>query len=1081
MNRLLIVLFMLCCIKTSAQKTPLWLRYPAISPDGKNIVFSFKGDLYKVSAAGGTAYPLTLHEAHDFMPVWSHDGKKIAFASDRFGNFDVFVIDADGGEPTRLTYNSATDYPYDFSPDNSKVIFGTMRNDIASSARFPVPFVFKKLYEVPVTGGRSIMLNSAGMENAHFNSTGNEVIFQDNKGFEDPWRKHNTSSIARDIWLYNFKTDSYKKLTSFNGEDREPVFASDDQHYFYLNGKSGSLNVYKASIDDNDETQLTSFKNNPVRFLSRANDNTLCFTYDGEIYTMKPGGTPEKLTIIITSENKSNTQNILPVNGGATEFDLSPNGKEIAFVFRGEIFVTSVEGNITKRITNTPYQERSVKFSPDGRTLYYAAEHENTGWDIMKTSIARKEEPYFFTSTILNTEPVIETSKDEFQPEVSPDGKQIAYLEERNILKVYNLEKKTFKTIIPKGQNFSYSDGDQNYKWSPDSKWIAANSSKGFYDANEVMLYNVSANDSGTDVTESGFSPGGTQWAMNGKALTWTSSKNGKLPLAYQGASESDIYMMFFDKETYDEFLLNKEEYELLKEKEDTSGKSSDHSKSKGDSALLKKIKAPFKMDLTDLDIRRVRLTPASVNLSSYKLSPKGDQLYLAASFDKSYELWQVDTRTHEMKSLAKLGQGYAQLDMSQDGKALFVLSSGKLSKVNTADGKITPININGEMVVNPAAEREYIFNHAWRQTKKKLFDPKMNGVDWEMYKKTYEKFLPFIADNYDFRELLSEMLGELDVSHTGGRYIPKEENEDVTASLGLLFDEMKGGKGLKIDEVVSGGPLDKAESKIHAGQTILKIDGNEINDSTDWAIYLNRKSGVNILLTVYDPVTKTTFDEVMKPIKPGDFNELLYRRWTKKMEAMVDKLSHGLIGYVHVRSMSDNSYRDVYDEVLGKNLMKKALIVDTRFNGGGWLHEDLSNFLSGKLYLRFEPYGEKPIGGGEPENKWHKPSCVVMNEANYSDAHTFPYAYRAKGIGKLIGMPVQGTSTSVWWEDQIDPTMIFGIPMIANIGIKEGRPLENLELEPDIKVQDDYNKILTGEDQQIEAAVKEMLKEIGQ
>src|SRR5690348_8518572 len=1081
MNRLLTVLFVLCCIKTSAQKTSLWFRYHALSPDAKNIVFSFKGDLYKVSAAGGTAYPLTLHEAHDFMPVWSHDGKKIAFASDRFGNFDVFVIDADGGEPTRLTYNSATDYPYDFSPDNSKVIFGTMRNDIASSARFPVPFVFKKLYEVPVTGGRSIMLNSAGMENAHFNSTGNEVIFQDNKGFEDPWRKHNTSSIARDIWLYNFKTDSYKKLTSFNGEDREPVFASDDQHYFYLNGKSGSLNVYKASIDDNDETQLTSFKNNPVRFLSRANDNTLCFTYDGEIYTMKPGGTPEKLTIIITSENKSNTQNILPVNGGATEFDLSPNGKEIAFVFRGEIFVTSVEGNITKRITNTPYQESSVKFSPDGRTLYYAAEHENTGWDIMKTSIARKEEPYFFTSTILNTEPVIETSKDEFQPEVSPDGKQIAYLEERNILKVYNLEKKTFKTIIPKGQNFSYADGDQNYKWSPDSKWIAANSSKGFYDANEVMLYNVSANDSGTDVTESGFSPGGTQWAMNGKALTWTSSKNGKLPLAYQGASESDIYMMFFDKETYDEFLLNKEEYELLKEKEDTSGKSSDHSKSKGDSALLKKIKAPFKMDLTDLDIRRVRLTPASVNLSSYKLSPKGDQLYLAASFDKSYELWQVDTRTHEMKSLAKLGQGYAQLDMSQDGKTLFVLSSGKLSKVNTADGKITPININGEMVVNPAAEREYIFNHAWRQTKKKLFDPKMNGVDWEMYKRTYEKFLPFIADNYDFRELLSEMLGELDVSHTGGRYIPKEENEDITASLGLLFDEMKGGKGLKIDEVVSGGPLDKAESKIHAGQTILKIDGNEINDSTDWAIYLNRKSGVNILLTVYDPVTKTTFDEVMKPIKPGDFNELLYRRWTKKMEAMVDKLSHGLIGYVHVRSMSDNSYRDVYDEVLGKNLMKKALIVDTRFNGGGWLHEDLSNFLSGKLYLRFEPYGEKPIGGGEPENKWHKPSCVVMNEANYSDAHTFPYAYRAKGIGKLIGMPVQGTSTSVWWEDQIDPTMIFGIPMIANVGIKEGRPLENLELEPDIKVQDDYNKILKGEDQQIEAAVKEMLKEIGE
>ena len=1072
--------FLLVSFQTIAQKTPLWLRYPAISPDGKNIVFSFKGDLYKVPTSGGTAYPLTLHEAHDFMPVWSHDGKKIAFASDRFGNFDVFVIDADGGEPTRLTYNSAADYPYDFSPDDSKVIFGTSRNDIASSARFPVNGVFRKLYEVPVTGGRSIMLNSAGMDVAHYNSKGSEIIFQDNKGFEDPWRKHHTSSITRDIWLYNVKNDSYKKLTSFNGEDREPVFASDDQNYFYLNEKSGSLNVYKASLNGSDETQLTSFKNNPVRFLSRSNDNTLCFTYDGEIYTMKAGGSPEKLNVAITTENKSNTQTVMPVNGGATEFEVSPNGKEIAFVFRGEIFVTAVEGNVTKRITNTPFQERSVIFSPDGRSLYYAAEHEDKGWDIMKTSIARKEEPYFFTSTILNTEPVVATDKDEFQPEISPDGKEIAYLQERNILKVFNLDKKTSRTIIPEGQNFSYADGDQSYTWSPDSKWIAARSSKGYYNANEILLFNVTTNDQGTDVTESGFSSAGMQWSLNGKALLWVTDRNGKRPLAIQGAREVDVYAMFFDKGTYDQFQLSKEEYALLKEKEEKTDKTDKDEKEKKDSALEKKLKEPFKMDLTDLDTRRIRLTPGSVNLSSYRISPKGDKLYLTVKFEKSYDLWEIDTRTHELKTLAKLGANYAALELSKDGKMLYVLSNGKLSQVSTTDGKITPISINSEMVVDGAAEREYIFDHAWRQVKKKLYDPKMRGLDWEMYKKTYAKFLPFIADNYDFRELLSEMLGELNVSHTGGRYIPKTENADETASLGLLYDEMEGGKGLKIAEVISGGPLDKAESKIRAGQVIMKIDGNEIDNSQDWAIFLNRKNDMNVLLTVYNPSTKNTFDEVVKPMKPSEEGELLYRRWTKKMEAMVDKLSDGKVGYVHVRSMNDASYRNVYDEVLGKNLTKKALIVDTRFNGGGWLHEDLSNFLAGKQYIRYEPYGEKPIGGGEPEGKWYKPSCVVMNEANYSDAHIFPYAYRAKGIGKLIGMPVPGTGTAVWWETQIDPTMIFGIPMIASVGIKEGRPLENMELEPDIKVQNDYNKILNGEDQQIEAAVKEMLHEIG-
>jgi C-terminal processing protease CtpA/Prc len=173
---------------------------------------------------------------------------------------------------------------------------------------------------------------------------------------------------------------------------------------------------------------------------------------------------------------------------------------------------------------------------------------------------------------------------------------------------------------------------------------------------------------------------------------------------------------------------------------------------------------------------------------------------------------------------------------------------------------------------------------------------------------------------------------------------------------------------------------------------------------------------------------------------------------------------------------MNDGSYRTVYEEVLGRNADKEALIVDTRFNGGGWLHEDLSNFLDGKQYIRFAPYGNT-AKGGEPQGKWFKPSCVLTSESNYSDAHTFPYAYRAKGIGKLIGMPVPGTSTSVWWETQIDPTLVFGIPMIANIGIKEGRALENFQLEPDIRVTLPYDAFIKGRDTQIEAAVKEMLE----
>ncbi|MGZ3939094.1 MAG: S41 family peptidase, partial [Flavisolibacter sp.] len=224
MKTLTAIALLAISLSSFAQNTnPLWLRYPSISPDGKTIAFGYKGDIYKVPSSGGDAIPITLHEAYDFMPVWSHDGKWIAFASDRYGNFDVFVMPSTGGEAKRLTYNSAPDFPYDFSVDDKKVLFGTNRNDVYTSARFPLRNIFQKLYEVPVTGGRSVMILSAGSEFAHFNKSGDKIIFQDRKGYEDTYRKHHTSAVTRDIWIYDKKKDDYVQVSSYEGEDREPV------------------------------------------------------------------------------------------------------------------------------------------------------------------------------------------------------------------------------------------------------------------------------------------------------------------------------------------------------------------------------------------------------------------------------------------------------------------------------------------------------------------------------------------------------------------------------------------------------------------------------------------------------------------------------------------------------------------------------------------------------------------------------------------------------------------------------------------------------------------------------------------
>jgi Tol biopolymer transport system component len=330
------MMFLLCMavsivMQIAAQTDPLWLRYPSISPDGKTIVFSYKGDIYKVPSSGGDAIPLTLHESYDYMPVWSHDGKWLAFASDRYGNFDVFIMPSSGGEAKRLTYHSANDYPYDFTPDNKKVLFGTNRNDIYTSVRFPQRALFQKLYEVPVDGGRSVMVLSAGSEFAKFNAKGDKILFQDRKGFEDPYRKHHTSAVTRDIWIYDIKKDEYMQVSAFDGEDRDPVWGGDDNTFYYLSEKGGTQNIYKATIGGQGSmSQVTKMKDNPVRFLTRSNDGVLCFTNDGQIYTMKDGGSAQKINITINADIRGKDDKILPINTGITQTALSPNGKEIA-------------------------------------------------------------------------------------------------------------------------------------------------------------------------------------------------------------------------------------------------------------------------------------------------------------------------------------------------------------------------------------------------------------------------------------------------------------------------------------------------------------------------------------------------------------------------------------------------------------------------------------------------------------------------------------------------------------------------------------------------------------------------------
>jgi tricorn protease len=1071
-SAILFVLFMSVGIQAKAQNSANWLRYPSISPDGRQIAFTYKGDLYLVSSSGGKATQLTFHEAHDFKPVWSRDGRQIAFASDRYGNFDLFIMNSEGGNATRLTYHSADEMPYAFSSDGQRVIFGAARMDIAEHRQYPTGSQ-PELYQVSKSGGRIDQIWTLPAEYVQTNKDGSKMIYHDKKGGENEWRKHHQSGIARDIWMYDATKNEHTMLTKFYGEDRNPVFSPDESEIFYLSEANGSFNVYSMPVaNPSQSTALTTFSGFPVRFLSISNDGLMSFSFDGQLYTLKKGEAPKKLDIFISTQSISNPDNFIAINGGVQEMSLSPDGKEIAFIARGEVFVTSVDGALTKRITNTPEQERFVEFAPDGKSIIYSSERGGK-WQIYQSSKVRADELFFFASTLIKEEVLVTSDVDAYLPKFSPDGKKLAYVEGRRSLKVLDLTSKASVTLMGPDLLFHMSDGDQYFTWSPDSKWLLA-SYRPTMTNSEVVLLDAAGKEKMRKLTQSGYSDTNAKWVNEGKQMIWFSNRDGLRSYATSGRNENDVYTLFFDQSAWDKFRLSKEEFDLLKEIEKAKKPDDSSDKSNSEKKDSKEIK-PIIFNWDGFEERKSRLTIHSSLMGDAVLSKDGEKLFYLARFEKGMNLWSTNLRTKETKQEIGLDANSGRLVWDKEQKNLFLVSDGSISKINPETMKRESIKIAGEMTFDKTAEKAHLFEHIWLRTKGIFYTPDMHGIDWNAIKPAYQKYLPHIGNSYEFAEMISEMIGELNVSHAGARFSRTVPMADATGALGIFFDYSHLGHGIKITEVIKGGPLDKADIEIMPGMIVEKIDGELITAEMDFAKLLNRKEDKFTLIEVLDPKNQSRKQYTVKPISLGAENQLLYKRWVRMNQEEVERLSGGKLGYVHIPGMSDGPYRNVYEDMMGKYFEKEGVIVDTRFNGGGDLVADLAMFFTGEPFLTYATADK--VVGGEPTARWTKPTLAMFNEANYSDGHCFACGYTDLKIGKTVGMPTPGTCSFAGWESLPDGSRWGAVPISAKN--KAGEWLENNETRPQFEIKNMPGKIDQGIDQQLEKAIEELLKEL--
>jgi tricorn protease len=1051
------------CSTVSAVEAPL-PRHPAPSPDGTRIAFSWQGDLWLAPGSGGDAARLTANPAADRFPVWSRDGRYIAFASRRNGNDDVYVVPVDGSAPPRrLTFASTSDIPDDFTPDGSAVLFTSNR---AESVKWGT-----QLWTVPVTGGTPALAQDAFGEAASFSPSGDELAFV--RGQTKWTRRGYRGPASRDIWLRN-ENGAYTKLTDFDGTDDRPTWI-DDTTLIFLSSRNGRKNVFRLDVESRTATALTTHDGSAVRFPRAAADGTvIAYEFEDGIWTVPPdGGQSTRLSIQVPADQVNKPIQRKTATDGADELAVSPDGKLAAFIVHGDIFVTAIvdkdELEIanppTAQVTSTPDRESDLTWSPDGTTLLFSS--AVGGDDDLYTAVPASADTPWPEAFEFNLTRLTDTAAEEYSATFSPDGENIAFIRGQGQLVVRPADG-GIETILL--DHWAAPD----YAWSPDGRWIAYSTPDENYNS-EVWIvpsaggdrYNVSRH------PDDDIAP---RWSPDGRRLVWT---------ARRADNTFDLWGVWLTREDHERTPA---QWLKVWNDENTEEKKGKDDESTGDDEETREELPVVSIDFERLWERVHRITDLKGDEGPARISPDGKTIVFTAEFDGDEDLYSVRWDGEDLKRLTEDGTEPEQFVFDGKGSTIFYLDGeGKIKRVDL-DGKGgDPIPFKARYVVDVPLERAVVFNEAWRALNENFYDPDFHGVDWPAQQEKYYPWAIEASTKEDFADIVNLMLGELNASHMG-YYPPGTRGRsttpgDATGWIGVTYDPSAGGPGIQIDEVLPDSPAWRTDVAIRPGDRLMAVNGVEIDDTTNvFGLFIDTvDERTRLTVRGADGGERTA---VVTPVSYSELRDLRYEQWVRERRALVDEWSNGRLGYIHIQGMNIPSFEEFERMLFAAADGKEGLLVDVRSNGGGWTTDYLMAVLMVQRHAFTVPRGADSDIRAYPQSRlplaaWTRPAAALCNEDSYSNAEIFSHAFKSLDRGPLVGSPTFGAVISTGGTRTLDGALVR-LPGRGWFVAPTGLNMEHNGAQPDVVVwQPPSEDASATKDTQLHKAVEVLLADL--